>query len=179
MANHLQQSQISDFIEECKTISLQTLFFIDNPIALCKLPYPGHKKGCPNVGKNKNCPPLCPKVNEKYNLSKPYFFSYVKFNLKKQKEKMKLLHPDWTAKQCKCLLYWQGTVRKKLNTNSKIFTYDIKEETGYWHDYELIPEAMGVDVFKTMKCHGIKLERNPENYVYKVSFIGALNDSKN
>jgi len=176
MANNMQQSQISDFIEECKTIPLQTLFFINNPTALCKLPYPGHKKGCPNVGKNKNCPPLCPKLNEKYDLSKPYFFSYVKFNFKKQKEKMKSLHPNWTDKQCKCLLYWQGTVRKKLNTNSAIFAYNINIETKNNYNYELIPEAMGVDVFKTMKYHGIKLERNPENYVYKVSFIGVLNE---
>ena len=41
-------------------------------------------------------------------------------------------------------------------------------------DYELIPEAMGLQVFETMECHGIKLEKHPENYVYKIAFIGVL-----
>jgi predicted metal-binding protein len=162
------------FIEEIKIMKLEKLFFVENPIKLCRLPYPGHKKGCPNIGKNKDCPPYAQRLSEIYNLfSQDKYFCYVKFNLKKQKEKMKLKHPNWSDRQCKCLLYWQKSVVKELRKKCNEFTIFLYPDNGIF-DYELIPEAMGLHVFETMEYHGIKLERNPENYVYKIAFIGVL-----
>jgi hypothetical protein len=181
---------MNDFIEKKGIIDLEEIFFIEKPIELCKLSYPGHKKGCPNIVKNldrkipyykkcKNCPPYAKRLSEKYYL----FFNntyliYVKFNLKKQVEKMKSLYPNWSYKQCKCLLYWQKPVVKILKQKVEWFIEEIKmeddKEIDYKYDYELIPEAMGLNVFKTMKYYDIILERNPQNCVYKVAFVGVL-----
>jgi hypothetical protein len=169
------------FIEDIAIIKPDKLFFVVNPVDLCRLPYPGHKKGCPNIGRP-GCPPDCDRLEKKYNLSKLYFLCYVKFNLKKQKEKMRELHPGWSEKQCKCLLYWQKSVVKELRGKAELFCIDRSQYVNYCgkiepmieYQYELIPEAMGLHVFETMKYHGIKLERNPEDYVYKVAFIGVL-----
>lgn len=173
------------FIEEIKIIQPKKLFFIDKPIELCRLPYPGHKNGCPNIIKNTNlgiseykknidCPPFAIGLKDRYDLSKIYFLCYVKFNLKKQKEKMKLLHPEWSDKKCKCLFYWQKSCIKELKKKCNTFVRGSFPPNDKYFGYELIPEAMGLDVFKTMKNCGIELERNPENYVYKIAFIGVL-----
>ena len=173
---------MSNFIEKIDIIKLNDLFFYDNPIELCGLSYPNHPKGCPNIGKNKNCPPFADRLEDVYDLDKSYYFCYVKFNIKKQKERMKSLHPEWSDKKCKCLLYWQKSVVKELRICSGVFCakknvyswyYDTPELL-FEYKYKLVPEAMGLDVFRTAKHHGIILERNPENYVYKIAFIGVL-----
>lgn len=169
-------------MESCDYISikLEKLFFIENSGALCRLPYPGHKKGCPNFGKSPNCPPQAPKLRDKYNLEKDYYFIIQPFNLAAHKAKMKTLHPEWSDKQCACVLYWQNGVKKELriaslNLIDKLAMsdlFDYKSTNNF--DYDLIPEAMGLDVFKTALAHGIPIERNPQHIIYKISFIGAL-----
>ena len=174
-----------EFIEDTGFLKLKQLFFVCNPVKLCRLSYPGHPKGCPNIIKNYNssvpgykknikCPPFILKLDEKYNLKLDKYFVYVKFNIKKQKEKMKLL-------------YWQKSVVKRLkekcnnflitfgstgkDKNGKYYTETGKEKHLY---FELIPEAMGLHVFETAAYHGLILEKNPENYIYKIAFIGVL-----
>lgn len=177
-----QYPQVKDFIEEVEMIEVKKLFFISNPRKLCSLPYPSHPKGCPNIVNNTNpltihknykCPPFAQRLKDKYDLSYPSYLIYIKFNLKKQKERMKSIHPEWTDKQCKCLLYWQNSVKKILEKEARHFAYGFTYSK-YCRDYELIPEAMGLNVFESMKYHGIILERNPENYVYKIAFVGIL-----
>lgn len=179
---------MNGFIEEIKIIHLRKLFFIENPIDLCKLKYSGHPNGCPNIIHNLNilktnkkpklsCPPFAKRLSEKYDLfNQDKYFCYVKFNLKKQKERMKLLHPNWTDKQCRCLLYWQKSVVKILEKKCLSFVLFAKNiiESKEKYNYELIPEAMGLNVFETAAYHNIILERNPQNYVYKIAFIGVL-----
>lgn len=174
-----------EFIEDTGYFKLKQLFFIHDPIKLCKLPYPGHPNGCPNIiknldlgipgyKKNTKCPPFALKLDEKYNLKLDKYLVYVKFNIKKQKEKMKLLHPEWSNRQCKCLLYWQKSVVKELRKESCNFVNHRYIETQNDYNFELIPEAMGLHVFETAEYHGIKLEKHPENYIYKITFIGVL-----
>jgi len=41
----------------------------------CRIPYPGHPKGCPNCDSVRvTCPPNAPKVSDVYDLSKPVYF---------------------------------------------------------------------------------------------------------
>lgn len=176
---------MNSFVEEIKIIHLRKLFFIENPIDLCKLKYPGHPNGCPNIVNNLkkgnkpklSCPPFAKRLSEKYDLfNQDKYFCYVKFNLKKQKEKMKLLHPEWTDKKCGCLLYWQKSVVKELKKKCLSFILFAKNifKAKEKYEYELIPEAMGLDVFETAAYYDVILERNPQNYVYKIAFIGVL-----
>lgn len=127
----------------------------------CKLPYPNHKKGCPNYGK-KECPP---KASFFENIiSPPFKLIAVRFDLEEHAKKMKEKHPDWSDKKARCLLYWQKGVDKKL-----------KQECEKIADNNIIlyrPEAHGVNLFATCKNIGLVLEKNPKKYVWKMAIIG-------
>lgn len=163
-------------------IKLEKLFFIDDPGALCRLPYPGHPRGCPNWNKSPNCPPHAPKLQDKYDLDRQSYFVVRPFNIGVHKERMKSLHPEWSDAQCACCLYWQKGIKKELQTFVKLFVKklicdDLSEGFPLEYDnysYELIPEAMGLNIFETAPYHGIPIERNPQKILYKIAFVGVL-----
>jgi len=129
----------------------------------CKLPYPDHPKGCPNYNKRESCPPLVALFEDK--IEPPYILVGVKFNLDKWVKRMKEKHPEWSDRQARCCLYWQGKVRKILRKTCE----NICRED------ELIiynPEGMGVHVFETCRRLGIKLKRNPRDMIWKIAIIG-------
>lgn len=132
--------------------------------AWCKLPYPGHPKGCPNF-------PDC--IKERSSFEKITSYDYTKwfavieeFDLKAHAKKMKDKHPNWSERQCRCLLYWQGGVRKRL------FEKAHKVVRPFSNDIILnIPEAHGINIFETMEKVGVKISRKPDK-VIKVMLIG-------
>lgn len=131
--------------------------------AWCKLPYPGHPKGCPNYGKRPACPPQAPLFGSL--VEPPFFLVAVKFNLADWARRLKMRHPGWSDRQARCCLYWQGKVRKRLREEC--------EKLASGGDVILYsPEANGVHVFKTCGTVGIKLERNPQTTVWKIAIIG-------
>jgi len=132
----------------------------------CKLPYPGHKQGCPNYGKKKGCPPFTKKIHD--IIETPFFLSIQSFDLEKHAKKMKEKHPNWTDKQCRNLLYWQKSVIKRLKDES----YQFARTQGDNFVVLEVPEANGVQVFETCKKVGILLDKNPGKIVYKVMIIG-------
>ena len=140
----------------------------------CKLPYPDHPKGCPNYGTRITCPPDAPLIQDYFNLDEPFYLISVEFDLQSHIKKMFDLHPNWTIKQAKCVLYWQNSVRKKLKLVCQQF---IDEHPGY--SFNDCPEAMGVNVISTAQNHGIPIKVQPENIVYKIAFAGVLNGEGN
>jgi len=141
---------------------------------LCIRPYPNHKKGCPNYGKKKGCPPGIPIFDSVYDLSKPVYAIYNKFNFKEHVDRMKEKHPDWSKRQLECCLYWQGAARKELNTEIKIFHGAMLGWAGVDYNICTCPEALGINVTETMKKVGIILEWPPVNVVYKIAVAGIL-----
>jgi len=132
--------------------------------AWCELPYPGHKKGCPNYGKG--CP--LPKVDVYFDLTMPHWFAIHRFDLKAHVERMRDKHPEWSDRQCRCVLYWQNGVRKSLNIECSDF---ILQHRGLV--YHKIPEAMGVNVILTMKIIDQQIIIKPIDEVCKVALIGS------
>lgn len=128
----------------------------------CKLPYPGHPKGCPNFGKRDICPPKAPLIMDVAD--PPFLLVAVKFELKYWAAALKKKHPDWSDKQTRCCLYWQGMVRKVLREKCEQLLHE--DEVVFYN-----PEAMGVQVFSTCREVGIYLERNPQNTVWKIAII--------
>jgi hypothetical protein len=134
------------------------------PILWCRLEYPEHPDGCPNVGK-------C-----HYKIFEPtwdeYALVYAKFNFAEYKRLMKVEHPGWTDKQCGCVLYWQSSVKKLL-------TDFIQHKCSYDYVYACgsgmmgypSMEAAGINVFETMKNIAIELERNPQTTIYLVCLL--------
>jgi hypothetical protein len=136
----------------------------------CELPYPGHPKGCRNFGKKKACPP-CSRSFE--DLVVPRYFLVCKpFDLETHVERMRSLHPNWSERQARCLLYWQGSLRRKTREEAISFINSTKD------NLLLIdtPEATGVDVFETCRRIGMTLEKNPTKTVWKIMIIGKKKD---
>lgn len=120
----------------------------------CLLPYPGHKKGCPNYGKADRCPPQSPMVGDHFDLSKPLWFIHSEFDLSGHEERMKDKHPEWSKRQCRCVLYWQPKSRKQLKQRVK----EAKPLLGF-NEVATTPEAMGINVYATARLAGLTLER--------------------
>lgn len=126
----------------------------------CTLPYPGHPKGCPNF-------PRCidqRKDFRDYSTSIKWKAVVVDFDLKDHAMKMKLNHPWWSEKQCRNVLYWQNKVRAELK-------WRCREIAGPNDIILDIPEACGVNLFMTMKHHGIYLKPRPD-LVRKIMMVG-------
>lgn len=133
----------------------------------CKLPYPDHPHGCTNIDKKPGCPPQAPLIEDWLDLNRPHWFIVVAFDLGKFADRMRSMHPKWSDRQCKCCLYWQGTVNKMLKNAYSEFQKVYPDVIS-----TLKPEAMGVNVFKTVRKFGIPIKPRPNHTVYKIALVG-------
>lgn len=161
--------------QDCPNCELYRLKKCTSPRGLCAAEYKNHKKGCPNYGKRKDCPPNVPMFDQVFDTSKPIYAIYYKFDLAGHVERMRLKHPDWTEAQLLNVLYWQGTAKKSLKNRITDFNELFRKE-GYYSTTS--PEAMGVDVTLTMKNAGISLEWPTRKNVYKIAFAGIPLDNQ-
>jgi hypothetical protein len=133
----------------------------------CRLAYPGHPHGCPSF-------PTCPSRRADYRTLQPeryrWFAVIERFDLREHAKVMQRKHPIWSHRQCRNLLYWQASVRKRLATKA----------TAYYHRMggSIIldrPEANGINVFATLERVGVLLERIPE-LVQKTIFFAVAKE---
>ena len=142
----------------------------------CKLPYPGHPKGCPNYGKKAICPPAVATIDRVFDLERPCWFVVEKFDLGAHAKRMKEKHPKWSDRQCRCVLYWQAGVKSRLKEKTKLILYNKLGTIA-----TDCPEAMGVNVTTTLRRLGLPIKNKPDGTVYKVALVGypaALLDGK-
>ncbi len=130
--------------------------YLEDTRKYCFLPYQNHPKGCPNCygkcwGDNKTQP----RVDEVMNLSRPYYFVYSRFDLEKHAANMKSKHPSWSDRQCKCVLYWQGTARKRLREHVREALTQINPTPDY---LTYLPELHGVNVYESCRDAGLVLD---------------------
>lgn len=139
-------------------------------MGLCFKPYPGHPHGCPAAGKTDRCPPLAPDFDKAFDLSRPVYAVVNEFDLGAHATRMLAKHPKWSDRQCRCVLYWQGTARKQLKEKiEKVLANPAL--AGYGSTW--CPEGMGVNVTETMKAAGVVLEWPPERIARQVAFIAV------
>lgn len=133
---------------------------------LCQLPYPKHRKGCPNNGKRK-CRPL--NILDFIDINKPMFLIMVSFHINDFAKIMKIKHPNLSYNQRRNLRYWQPIHKRLLK--DEIIKFKQKHS-----NYFIInnPEQMGVDITETVKFNtGIKLDWNyPLNKVWRIAIAG-------
>ncbi|MEN6440913.1 MAG: hypothetical protein ABFD97_20275 [Syntrophobacter sp.] len=120
----------------------------------CRLPYPGHPKGCPNYNKHDRCPPNARKLEYFFDMDLKLYLVHSEFDLQAHAEAMKIKHPEWTDRQCRCVLYWQSRSRKQLIDR---ILESIPE--GQKVIFSTCPEGMGVNVFATAKLAGLTLDK--------------------
>lgn len=135
--------------------------------ALCARPYPGHKKGCPNIGKP-GCPPKHPLLEYMLDLAKPVFAIFNVFDLAEHVAKMRQKHPSWSERQLYNCLYWQPRARKALKCEIREF---LREHVGAVIIKS--PEAAGLNVTATLAAAGIQLEWPPRIKAYQVVIAGS------
>jgi len=134
----------------------------------CQLPYPNHKHGCPNYNKSEKCPPKSKKVDEVFDLNKNHWFLLYRFDMGTHEQNMKIKHPKWSRKQCRCVLYWQKGIKKKLKD-----MYLEMKKTDPELIYTDIPEALGINVISTIKRNfSIPIDVKPDAVIFKVSMVG-------
>jgi len=134
---------------------------------LCTEPYPNHPHGCPNYGMRDCCPPRAPWFYRHFRFDKPVYLIWSKYEFGKHVDRMRAKHPDWSYRQLSCCLYWQGTARK-------VHRGDVAAFEAAHPEYEVTscPEAMGVDITKSMWQVGEDLEWPPRVWTYQVSIAG-------
>ncbi len=134
-------------------------------LTLCQRPYPNHPKGCPNFGRKEGCPPSLPMFDEKYDVTRDVYAIITEFDLQEHADRMKAKHPDWSERQCRNILFWQGRAKKNLRKETERFLSDHPE-------YEIVmaPEKNGVNVTRTLRNAGVILEWPPRRIVRQVAF---------
>jgi len=133
----------------------------------CRLPYPDHPRGCPNYDYKPTCPPQVCFIEQFIDLTKPVWAIVEPFDLYAHISRLRLTHPDWSERQLKCVLYWQGGVNKRLDIGCQ----EMVSEVG--GVYTICPEAMGVDVIHTIKRTGLPIKPRPVGWVFKVGLVGS------
>ncbi len=177
--------EIKNFVKiKYLRISKTTIIFTKKTRIWCRLPYPNHPKGCPNFNKNPLCPPKAEFLENVLNDFDTFYLVYAIFDLRKQRNRMLSLHPNWSERQANCLLYWQGSVKKRLkeyikkiilkNKGKKI--YILSSGSGFrditFNQSKIYSmEAAGIDVFNTLKNNHIEFDLKPKNKVLLVTLI--------
>lgn len=149
---------------------------------LCYYPYPNHLKGCPNINKcrNLNVPyfgNLIYRLNYNY-----YYLVYIDFNFKRYKELRKISNPEFfnTEDRIKCVLYYQNSLKYvikkyieliyKQNKDFYVFGFGSGLNLSFQEPVASM-EAVGINVFSTMKLNKIPFEIKPVN---KIVFCSLL-----
>jgi len=154
-------------------VKAEDLKLLKNPGILCISPYPDHPNGCPNYGRLGDCPPNSPAVWRHFDAQLPLCLVIYCFDLGRHMNVMKKRHPEWSDRQLRNCYYWQNGVRAGLKRECK----RLCSSRGY-DTFTLKPEAMGVNLFGTMRKFGIKLKRNPTDIVYKIALVGHKKQKK-
>ncbi len=134
----------------------------------CLLPYDGHKRGCPNFGQKPGCPPHGVSIDRLVDVTRPMYLVLASFNVAAHVRKMKELHPKWSERQCRDVLYWQGTVRVELKRNVAYAMRYLGCDA-----FTYCPEGAGVNVFVTARLAGLALEKVRHlNIDHHIALIG-------
>lgn len=142
--------------------------------SLCRAPFYGHPKGCPNYGKKECCPPGKQLIDRVFDLEKKVYLIYTQFAVGEFAERMRAMHPEWKnfPRQWYNPRRWQPTARKDHRLELESF---LEAHPDYAHVW---PEACGVEVSPMMKSIGVELnwswppEHRRENKVYTISIGG-------
>lgn len=144
---------------------------------LCRSPYEGRPRGCPNYNNKPDCPPQVPLIEDTINILNDIWLVWNQFPIGEHANRMWGKHPNWTERQAYCLLYWQGTARKQLREAvDRLMVEEIMFMTSPCGPSIVTlycPEACGVNITETMRrAAGIELEWPPRKFAYQVALIG-------
>jgi len=140
----------------------------------CQLEYYENIYGCPRFHRE------CMYINDTiFDVGvEPFIIVGLKCNFKKYIEDMKELHPDWSLRKLKTVIYYQKNINKELKdlTIEKIKSLILK---GYKNlDYMDKPEIYGIFIIAMMIKMGYEIELKPKNILWKINLIYGRKDRK-
>lgn len=135
---------------------------------LCRKPYPGHPRGCPNYAQRRSCPPLASTFPQLIRTDRPIYAAVNDFPIDLHAAKMRQRHPGWTERQVYNCLYWQPQARRQLREIVDTFLETQPRLVAIY-----TPEATGIDVTSTLASVGIQLEWPPRIVARQVAILGS------
>lgn len=140
----------------------------------CRLPYYDKGFGCPRFYKE------CMYIKDTiFDVGiEPFIIVGLKYNFKKYINDMKELHPDWSLRKLKTVIYYQNLINKELKnlTMDTIHNLILK---GYKNlDYTDKPEIYGIFIIAMMIRMGYEIELKPENILWKINLIYGRKERK-
>ncbi|MFW9970918.1 MAG: hypothetical protein ACFFDF_12035 [Candidatus Odinarchaeota archaeon] len=174
-----------------KKIEEKTIIYYPEVLEFCSRQYKNHPKGCPNIDKchSEKKAPYFNEVIYKNNFTN-FYLIYINFNFKKYKELRKKQNPEFfnSEARLKCLRYWQNSVKsilkKKIEeliqqqNNLFIAGCGAPMRVKGYNEYVYSMEAMGINVFSTLKKNKIPFALKPKNKIVLCSLICAKNELK-
>ncbi|MBU7033301.1 MAG: hypothetical protein HXS53_12285 [Theionarchaea archaeon] len=142
-------------------VEITEAMVIDHAVRdLCTRPYPGHPYGCPCYGKEEECPPRVPVVEDFLDLSKPHYFLVTEFTERCQEGNLD-----------------SGEEHLEKEGGEKRRNHLLKELIGRIHHefpgsiMTLKPSALGIDVARTAENIGISLDPHPTRNQIRIALI--------
>ena len=162
---------------EHKEIDVDTIIYYPEVYEeLCHYPYPNHPKGCPNKEKceSLNVPDFGTILD--YGKFTKFYLIYLIFDFKQYKKIRKKEKPDFfnTNERLKCVLYYQGSLKKIIKNYFEYLTklnpsfYVLGCGSGFKLSFQkqvASMEAVGINVFSTLKLNKINFEIKPKNKI--------------
>lgn len=169
-----------------KKIKEETIIFSEDTGKWCLRPYPNHPNGCPNINREE-CFPFARFLRDIIGNYNYFYLVYINFNFAKYKELRKEENPEFfnSENRLKCLIYWQNSVKKLLKEKIERIISQNRDFLiagcgpgmkikGYKY-YAYSMEAMGINVFSTLKLNKIQFELRPKNMIILCCLICAKN----
>lgn len=138
----------------------------------CQKPYGKQENGCPNYNdpEHSECPPFDEPnggiISSFINLNKEHWFWVIEFDIGGYDRKNKELHPDWSDKQRRNSIRWQGHLTKRLRIACETFM----PNQGLVFTFK--PEGRGVHVIKSAQNIGIPIKARHKDTIFKIALIG-------
>lgn len=138
----------------------------------CRLSYYEKDRGCPRFYKD------CMKIIKTiFDVGiEPFIIVGYKFDFKKYIDDMRNLHPDWSIRKLKTVIYYQNRIKNIVDQETKnvIYKYVVN---GYSNlDFTDKPEIYGVFIIAMMLRMGYEIELKPENILWRINLIYKRKD---
>ena len=159
--------------EDCRKCgNIENCWKEEQPRSLCIKTYPGHPEGCPNYGKNEECPPKIPAMYDWIFDTRDVYAVITEFDLLAWYEYRRKRKPYLPEGQIKNKMYWQTKDKAKNELAVKDFYKQYPEKKDYVYTNYL--ECMGVHLVKTLEENGINLEFPVKDFSRRISLVAKV-----
>lgn len=155
-------------------IDKSTIVFTPKTREWCRLPYPGHPRGCSdNYGKCETCPPSTPYRVDILEKHDKFVLVHATFDINAYAEEMRKVHPDWSERQLRNSRLWQSQLKSKMKAVIAGMEYDELLGAGSGFDGRPSMEAAGIFVLATLHRNKIPFDVKAREFIKMVCLLAG------